>query len=72
LGLGSRTGADGHSGLGLAIGKAIVDAHNGSITAASNPNDQTTFTVRLPRAPDEYVQTPATITTAQPGLPRNR
>ena len=46
----SRGGVDGRSGLGLAICKAIVDAHNGSITAASNPNDQTTFTVRLPRA----------------------
>jgi signal transduction histidine kinase len=64
--------ADGYSGLGLAICKAIVDAHNSSITAASNPNDQTTFTIRLPRASDEQIQTPATLTTAQPVVPRNR
>ncbi len=37
----------GHSGLGLAIAQAIVQAHGGSIEAASEPERRTTFTVRL-------------------------
>ncbi len=43
----SRTGA-GNSGLGLAISKAIVEAHGGTIEVASKENVGTTFTVRLP------------------------
>jgi two-component system, OmpR family, sensor kinase len=43
----SRTGG-GHSGLGLAISKAIVEAHGGRINAESVVGDGTTFTVRLP------------------------
>lgn len=43
----SRTGA-GNSGLGLAICKAIVEAHSGTIEVASGENIGTTFTVRLP------------------------
>lgn len=35
-------------GLGLAIVKWIVDSHNGSIEATSEPEKGTTFTVRLP------------------------
>jgi signal transduction histidine kinase len=42
----SRT--SGGNGLGLAIGKAIVDAHGGSIDVTSESGRGTTFTVRLP------------------------
>lgn len=36
-------------GLGLFIVKSIVDAHGGTIDAASSPQQGTTFTLRLPR-----------------------
>ena len=42
----SRTG--GNAGLGLAISKAIVEAHGGTIEVSSKENAGTTFTVRLP------------------------
>ncbi len=42
----SRTG--GNAGLGLAISKAIVEAHGGAIEVSSTENAGTTFTVRLP------------------------
>ena len=38
------------SGLGLTISKAIVDAHQGSITVRSDEDHGSTFTVRLPLA----------------------
>lgn len=48
----SRSGAAGRSGLGLAISKAIVEAHGGTIEVCSQSGAGTTFTVRLPVEPD--------------------
>jgi PAS domain S-box-containing protein len=41
------------TGLGLAVTKAIVDAHGGSINACPRENGGTVFTVRLPAADPE-------------------
>lgn len=45
----SRARATGGAGIGLAIAKSIVDAHQGTITAQSTLGKGTLFTVRLPR-----------------------
>jgi two-component system, OmpR family, sensor kinase len=45
----SRSRTQGRNGLGLAICKAIVEAHGGSIEVASELGAGTTFTVKLPR-----------------------
>ena len=48
----ARDRAHGGSGIGLAIAKALVEAHGGRITAASpGPGQGSTFTVRLPHSP---------------------
>lgn len=45
-----QRGDEPNSGLGLAISKAIVDAHGGAIEVASEPGRGTTFTITLPAA----------------------
>ncbi|QNE35304.1 sensor histidine kinase [Leifsonia shinshuensis] len=45
----SRNRATGSTGLGLAIVSAVVEAHGGTVTVASEPGS-TVFTVRLPLA----------------------
>ena len=45
----SRNRVGGSTGLGLAIAHAVVQAHHGTIAAASSPG-HTLFTVRLPAA----------------------
>lgn len=43
----SRQQAEGESGLGLAIAKAIVEAHGGRIAVESEPGQGTSFTILL-------------------------
>jgi len=43
-----KSRSTGGNGLGLAISKAIVEVHGGTLEATSNPGAGTTFTVRLP------------------------
>ncbi|WP_313731838.1 sensor histidine kinase [Cohnella nanjingensis] len=50
---GARTRHDGGAGLGLAIAKAYVLAHGGSIDASSRVGAGATFRVQLPYDPQE-------------------
>lgn len=54
----SRAGARGRSGLGLAICKAIVDAHGGSMEVSSQLGVGTTVTLRLPSPLDKILPPP--------------
>lgn len=45
----SRSGVRGRTGLGLAICKAILDAHSGTVAVSSEPGVGSVFTVTLPR-----------------------
>jgi two-component system OmpR family sensor kinase len=47
----ARSHSPGSAGLGLAICKAIVEAHGGSIAVRSEPGAGATFTARLPLIP---------------------
>lgn len=46
----SRTRSTGGSGLGMAIARHIVEAHGGTVSAASAPGQGTIITVDLPKA----------------------
>lgn len=60
----SRARATGGAGLGLAIVRQLVDAHNGTVSAANHPGGGACFTVLLPAAAS------AAGNVGVPGVPR--
>ena len=52
------------TGLGLALAQEIAQEHGGELTCASSPGQGTTFTLRLPRVPDEPVRARAATAAA--------
>jgi two-component system sensor histidine kinase BaeS len=66
----SREGGHQSAGLGLAIAKAIIEAHNGAISVASRVGEGTTFTITLPVVRDQKSrpapqETSVTVSTGQ-------
>jgi two-component system OmpR family sensor kinase len=55
----ARTRTRGGSGLGLSIVAAIVEAHDGTVTASSAPGEGMTVTVRIPTSAVPSEQAPA-------------
>lgn len=55
------------TGLGLAVVKRIVDAHQGEVSAAPNADKGTTFTIRLPSILDRSSLTPPMVEAARRG-----
>ena len=62
----ARDREHGGAGLGLAIAKALVEAHGGSISVMSGgPGGGATFTLALPITPERTEQTPVTADSAR-------
>ncbi|GAA0626565.1 HAMP domain-containing protein [Kribbella sandramycini] len=49
----SRNRHTGGSGLGLPIVRSLIEAHHGTATVTSTPDQGSTFTLRLPGLPDQ-------------------
>lgn len=50
-----RVQETGGSGLGLAVVQHIVEGHQGKLSVESNPDEGSTFTIRLPLSPQKRV-----------------
>lgn len=63
----SRKSVDGSSGLGLAIAKWIVEAHNGTISVESELGEGATFRIRIPALIERPMVSPEAVT--RPRIP---